>query len=132
MEPTNINMLYNSDFVDSWPLSKEPQPYKLLWWGLAMTEILLCMRIILEYFDTNLTSPFTYMVYTITYYFLYPFTVALNIMGKEEVNNGWITIMAITGYFLLTIALIGFLNSLKSPHSKIEQTRALHRKKYDL
>lgn len=131
MDPTNVNMMYHSDFLEVSPLSHEYQKPELIWWGLAITETLLFMRLILGYFDANPTSTLTDVVYTITYYIVYPFAITLT-NASPEGSYGWVTMAAISGYFVLTFALVSFLKAMRSPHSRIERTRALSRRKYSL
>lgn len=129
MHPTNVNKLYYSNFLYGTSLSKETEKHEFIWWGLVITEVLLSIRLILGYFDASLTNSLTYAIHTITHYVVYPFAATLtNLSG--EVSSSWITTVAIIGYFLLTITLVGFFNAIKSPHSRIERARALSRRKY--
>lgn len=125
METTNLQALYNADIVEAQPLSREPQTHAYLWWSLAVIEALLFTRLILEFFVTNVTNVFTTAIYDLTYYLMYPVTATLVIS-----NTILLTIVAIIGYFLLTLALAGFLKSRQSPRIRIERARALSRRRY--
>ena len=133
MESTNVNTLYrsgfHSSFIDAKSLSKESQALRFLWWGFAIVETLLFTRIILGYLDANMISPLTSLMYTISDYILYPFTTTLTSAGGGG-SYAWITIVAIIGYFVFTITLVGLIKASRSPQSRIEHARALSRRKY--
>ncbi len=113
------------------PLSQEPQTHKFLWWGLAIIETLLFGRFILGYFDANLTGALAAAINTVTSYILYPFTTTLtSASASGDGSSGWITIVAIGGYFVITIALVRFLKAKRSFRSRIERARTLSRRRY--
>jgi uncharacterized protein YggT (Ycf19 family) len=122
-------MLYNSGFISARSVSKESQVHKFIWWALTLVEILLFIRFMLEYFDMNQANTLTHGLYTVTQYILHPFTTLLTSMGGNG-SYGWIIIVSIIGYLLLTTVLISLLKAKRSPHLKIECARALSLQKY--
>lgn len=128
MEPTNINALYNSDYLDARSVSYESKVNRLIWWALAIVELLLIIRLIFEYFNTPQANTLTSFIYQATDYLLYPFTTLTTASGAGI--YGWIAAVAIAGYLLLTIALVSFLQAKRSPRLRIEYARALSRRKY--
>lgn len=129
MDSANLNMLYNSDFLDSrsLPLEETPVP-KLIWWTFAIIEIFLVSRLILEYFDINQTNSLSYLVHKVSYYILYPFTTFFTTSNTN--NTNLLIIVAITSYFLLALTLINIIKRSKSPKSRIERARELSQRKY--
>jgi hypothetical protein len=128
MDPTNINLLHQSDFLNTISVSEESQTHKVVWWVVIVIEILLFIRLTMEYLAINPTGALTSGIFTITQYILYPFATIINVSGNN--NYGWIAMAAIIGYFLLAIALVKFFKAKKSPHLRIEYARALSRRKY--
>jgi uncharacterized protein YggT (Ycf19 family) len=126
MDRTNVHIM---DFVDLRSAKPVFQTNKLIWLGLVIIEILLFIRLILGYLDANLTSSLAYVIYTITDYIVYPFTTTFT-SASGDGNYSWVIIVAIIGYFLLTITLVGFLKVGRTPRSRIEYARALSRRKY--
>lgn len=130
MEPTNIHMLYHADFLDTKPLLNKPHTYKSLWWGLALIETMLVFRFVFEYFNTQITNGFILIVYTFTDFISYPFTLSLQLMSTNSVYSWLPIIVAINGYFLLTITLVKLLKLKRSPYARLERARALSRRRY--
>lgn len=119
-------MLRNADIVDTRSLPQEFRLHTLLWWGLACIEVFLFTQIILQYFITGITNSFTTAIYTVTQYITYPVAIVLT-----NGNTLLTTLLAIIGYFLLTVAVVSFLKTLQSPRIRIEHARALSRRKYN-
>lgn len=129
MNQINKNVLYHSNFLTARSVSHESQTHKLIWWGLAFIEILLSTRLILEYLVVSPTNTLTYGLYTITNYLVSPFSFVLT-SASVQVSSAWILMVALSGYLLLTIALVSFLKAKRSPQLRVECARALSQRKY--
>lgn len=116
-----------SDFPSRPPLFRTAE---LVWYLLSIIQTLLVLRFILKLFGANSADVFTNMIYSLTNYILYPFTLMLG----PSTNNGqvfeWTTFVAIITYWVLAVAVIKLLALGKPPLSRIEQARALSIEKY--
>lgn len=117
------------DLIDFGSAKPTLQRDTLIWWALIITETLLFTRLILEYFHLPQANVVAHFLYQSTDYLLYPFTSMLANVGGETIP-GWVTTVAIIGYFLLAIILVRFVKSMTSTRSRIERARALSRRRY--
>lgn len=126
MDRTNTYMM---DFIEPNDTTSVVRTDAVLWWGLAVIEIVLAARLVLEYTNAATSNALTYVMYQVTDYLLLPFTIMLASVSGNG-TQGWVTAVAIVGYCVIVIALIRLRRSLRSPRSRIEYARELSRKKY--
>ena len=98
----------------------------LFLWGI---ELLLIARLILQFFGVSSDGFFANLLYTSTDYLLLPFTWLFGFRIAESGILDWMTVLAISIYWLLSVGAMTFLSTGQSV-SKIEIARALSKKKY--
>lgn len=98
--------------------------YQIIWYILAVIEVLLGFRVALKALGANPLSPFVSMIYAISDIFAYPF---LGILKTTVVDNSvfeWSTIIAAIVYALIAYGLVHLFQLVK-PVSPREVSEAV-------
>lgn len=124
--PNNGRQTIHTTSVDHAPSDKRVfrkrrsvfKAYQVVWYVLAIIEILLAFRFFLELFGANSYSPFTHFIYTVSYPFVYPFLGVFGITtaGRSEVE--WPIFVAALVYAAVAYLLSPFLQILYPVSSK--------------
>lgn len=126
MDKDNLYMMNIADFGSAEPAI---QKNEIVWWVLVIIEILLSIRLVLEFFDTRTGNMLAHVTYQVTDYILLPFTfMSFSVSGYS--NQSLLIAVAILGYLVFAIAVVNLLNTKKTRYSRIERARAQSRRKY--
>jgi len=97
--------------------------YQIIWYVLGILETLLIFRFVLKLTAANPSSPFSILVYGLTYPFILPFRWLYSTPSFEGSQVEWHTIIAMFVYFLASWFLIRFFQLVKPvKKSEIEET----------
>lgn len=97
--------------------------YQIIWYVLAVIEILLAFRMVLKALGANPSSGFATLVYAISDPFAVPFNGILGITVTQRSTFEWSIIIAAIVYALLAFGIVQLIHMIK-PVSKqeVEQT----------
>jgi hypothetical protein len=87
--------------------------YQVIWYILAVIEILLAFRVTLKAFGANPLSPFTTLVYALSNPLAYPFSGILPVSVYGNSAFEWSTIIAAIVYALIAYGIVYLLQILK-------------------
>lgn len=123
----NDQMAKLANFPDTEPSLRAAQ---LVWYALSGMQTLLVLRFMLKLLGADATDGFTYIIYGVTDYVVYPFTFVFSPISSTVNVFEWTTLLAIVAYWVLAVALTKLLEHKRSPLLRIERARRLSIEKY--
>lgn len=97
--------------------------YQVIWYILAVTEILLTIRMLFKMLGANINSPFANLIYIITDPLAGPFRGIFGVsMSQEGATLEWSTFVAMIIYALVAFALVQLMQFIKPTNpQEVEQ-----------
>jgi len=101
---------------------------QVVWYLLAIIEVLLAFRFVLKMTGANASAGFTNFIYSTTWLFAQPFISVFQISRVEGSIFEWTTLLAMLVYWIIAIGIIN-LFSMSKTVSTSEAATALGRQK---